>query len=310
MSTQRIVFMGTPEIASVYLKSLIDNNYNIVAVYSQPPRKQGRGMHIQESPVQKLAKKNTIKVFTPVDFFSEISKKNLQKLQPDLIIVMGYGLKLPPNVLQLSALGCINIHASLLPRWRGAAPIEHTLLNGDKETGITVFKLVEEMDAGPVLIKKSFLINNTINRLELINKLNEEGTKLLNFILPKIFNNQISFESQNKDKVTYAPKITSEMRKLNFNKDIKIVYNKIRAFAPRPAAWFFFNKERIKVIKSSFLEGNFQPSIILNEQFHIGCKNGKICPEIIQREGKKPIKLEDFLRGFEFIVGTKIDAKI
>jgi len=308
MLTPNIVFMGTPEIASVYLQSLIDNNQNIVAVFSQPPRKKGRGMYIQESPVQKLAKKNNINFFSPINLSSEKNKQKLITLQPDLIIVMGYGLKLPSDILILPSLGCINVHVSLLPRWRGASPIEHTLLNGDKETGITIFKLVEKMDAGPILEKKAILIDKHINKQELTKKLNYLGIDLLNSLLPKIYRKTTTFVDQDNTKVTYAHKISSNMRKLDFNKEIEIVYNKIRAFAPEPSAWFLFNNERIKIIKSSFVRGNFQSSIILNEQFHIGCLNGKVCPEIIQREGKNPMQLDDFIRGYKFVVGSKINA--
>ena len=310
MSSKRVIFMGTPEIASVYLKSLIDIKQNIVAVYSQPARKKGRGMHTQESPVQKIAKENSIKTFTPVEFFSEINKKEIEELHPDLIIVMGYGLKLPQYILQLPILGCINIHVSLLPRWRGAAPIEHAILNGDKETGVTIFKLVQEMDAGPILTKEVITIEQKMSKKELTEKLNKIGTKLLVSILPAIFNERAFFVPQDNSKVTYACKISSSMRQLDFNNEVETVYNKIRAFSPKPSTWFLFNNERIKIIKASFLKGEFEVSIILNTQFHIGCKNGKICPEILQREGKKPLQIEDFVRGFEFNVGTKIYAKV
>lgn len=308
MVSKRIIFMGTPKIASVYLKFLIDINHNIVAVYSQPARKKGRGMHMQVSPVQEIAKKNSIKTFTPTDFFSEIIKKEIEELHPDIIIVMGYGLKLPQHILQLPTLGCINIHVSLLPRWRGAAPIEHALLNGDKKTGVTIFKLVQKMDAGPILAKDFISVDQHMNKEELTGKLNKLGTELLASVLPIIFNKEVYLVPQDDSKVTYAHKISSSMRQLNFNNEVKTVYNKIRAFSPQPSAWFLINNERIKIIKSSFVEGKFKISIILNTEFHIGCKNGKICPQILQREGKKPMQIEDFLRGFEFIVGTKIHA--
>jgi len=308
MVSKRIIFMGTPEIASAYLQSLININHNVVAVYSQPARKKGRGMHIQESPVQVIAKKNSIQTFTPTEFISKISKKEIEELHPDLIIVMGYGLKLPQYILQLPTLGCFNIHVSLLPRWRGAAPIEHALLNGDKETGVTIFKLVQEMDAGPILGKDVISVDQHMNKKELTEKLNKLGIELLISILPKIFNEDTFLTPQDDSKVTYAHKISSSTRLLDFNNEVKTVYNKIRAFSPRPSAWFLLNNERIKIIKSSLIEGEFEVSEILNTQFHIGCKNGKICPEILQREGKKPVQIEDFLRGFEFIVGTKVNA--
>ena len=155
MSNKKIIFMGTPQISSIYLKSLIKNKCNIVAVYSQPPKKKGRGMKVKKSAVHELALLNNIDIFTPSKFLEDSQKSILEKLKPDLIIVMAYGLRLPKYVLDLPRLGCINIHISLLPRWRGASPIEHSLLNGDKKTGISIFRLVQEMDAGPIIIDES-----------------------------------------------------------------------------------------------------------------------------------------------------------
>ena len=193
MLSKRIIFMGTPQIASFYLDALIKNKYHIVAVYSQPPKKKGRGMKIKKSPVQELATSHNIEIFNPLNFNLDSEKKNLERLNPDLIVVMAYGLKLPSYVLDLPKFGCINIHVSLLPRWRGAAPIEHVLLNGDKETGISIFKLVEDMDAGPIIINESIEVSSRINKDQLIEKLNILGIKLLIFILPNIFNESIKY---------------------------------------------------------------------------------------------------------------------
>ena len=308
MSRDKIIFMGTPDISTIYLSSLIENKYNIVAVCTQPPKKKGRGMKIEKSAVHKLASINNIEVFTPINFFEEIEKNNLEKLKPDLIVIMAYGIKLPKFILDLPRLGCINIHVSLLPLWRGAAPIEHALLNGDKETGITIFKLVEEMDAGPILINQSIEIDNSVNKDKLIERLNIIGVKLLNSILPNIFNDQIIYQNQNHDIATYAPKISSDMRHLDFNKSIEVLHNQIRAFSFKPAAWFYYKKERIKIIEADFIIGEWKASMIINNLFHIGCKDGKVCPKVIQREGRRPMKLEEFLRGFTFEVNSRINV--
>ena len=310
MSKKRIIFMGTPTISSIYLEFLIKDQHNIIAVYSQPPRKKGRGMQIVQSPVHDIAKKNLLQIFTPNNLNTNEEKEKIESLKPDLIIVMGYGLKLPKYILDLPSFGCINIHVSLLPRWRGAAPIEHTLLNGDKETGVTIFKIVEEMDAGPIVAKKSITIDSIINKEELTNELNTCGVMLLREILPNIFNKNTIYEVQNKDDITYAKKITSQMRQINFFEETESIQNKIRAFAPSPSAWFFYKGERIKIIKSHFIKGNWQPSVILNKNFHIGCKLGKICPEVIQREGKNPLDLNSFLRGFKFEIGSLVNEQI
>jgi len=308
MSEKKIIFMGTPDISSIYLNSLIEKKYNIVGVYSQPPRKKNRGMLISQSPVQKLALLNNIKTFTPLNFKNNKTLIEIKSLKPDIIIVMGYGLKLPNLILDLPRLGCINLHVSLLPRWRGAAPIEYSLLNGDLKTGITIFKLVEEMDAGPIIASETIIIDKNINKGDLINNLNVIGTKLLISKLPDIFNQKIVYRKQDKKEITYANKINTDTRKLDFNENIEIIKNKIRAFSPQPSAWFFYKKERIKIIKSSFVKGDWNSSMIIDNKFNIGCKDGKVCPEIIQREGKKPMHLDDFLKGFKFKINTEVNA--
>jgi methionyl-tRNA formyltransferase len=267
--------MGTPEIASTYLKYLIDHHFNIIGVYSQPPRQKDRGMNVIESSVHKIAKLNYLNIFTPIKIDIEESKK-IEALKPDLILIVGYGIKLPDNILRLPQFGCINVHFSLLPRWRGAAPVEHALLNGDKKTGVTIFKLDNKMDAGPIIISKSIKIEHNMNKEQLMSQLNIIGINLLEKILPKIFDNKISYQTQDESKVTYANKIFSKNRKIDFFEDIEIVQNKIRAFAPSPAAWFSYKGERIKIIKSKYVKGNWKPSSIINNDFHIGCKLGKI----------------------------------
>lgn len=308
MKKKRIIFMGTPEIASKYLNFLIKHEHNIIAVYSQPPRKKGRGMKIENSPVHKIALLNNLDIFTPIDFKKNDEINLINKLNPDLIIVMAYGLKLPNMILNIPKYGCINIHVSLLPRWRGAAPIEHALLNGDKRTGITIFKLVEEMDAGPIIISKSIEISKNTNKDQLTEKLNVIGIKLLDSILFNIFSNKAKYIMQTQHNVTYANKISSSIRQLDFYQSSEKLHNKIRAFSVKPAAWFIYKKEIIKVIEAKFVKGDWKTSVILNKSFHVGCKDGKMCPIIIQRQGKKPMELEMFLRGFKFEIDTIINA--
>ena len=308
MLNNKIIFMGTPQIASIYLESLIKKKFKIIATYTQPPKKKGRGMKIDPSAVQKLASLHNIDVFTPSNFFEEVEKERLIKLNPDLIIVMAYGLKLPNFILDLPRLGCINIHVSLLPKWRGASPIEHALLNGDKKTGISIFKLVEKMDAGPIIVSESIDIDYNTNKDQLINKLNNLGINLLSSCLPNIFNGKISYINQNHVKATYASKITTDMRKLDFNKNTEYLHNKIRAFAYQPSAWFFYRNERIKILEADFIKGEWSSSTIINNLFHIGCEDGKMCAKIIQRQGKKPMELKEFLRGFVFQVDSKVNV--
>lgn len=307
MKKKRIIFMGTPDISAAYLDSLISNDYNIIAVYSQPPREKDRGLNIKISPVQELALKNKLAIYNPIKF-DKNEIYNFKKLKPDLVIVMAYGLLLPVAILKIPFYGCVNIHVSLLPRWRGAAPIEYAIMNGDKETGITIFKLEEKLDSGPIISQSKIIIDDNITKQKLINKLNTIGIKLLLTSLPNMFTNKDIYEKQDEDLSTYANKITSLTTKIDFNKNVNEVFNKIKAFSPKPAAWFIYNNERIKIIEASIVLGDYSPSTIINNKFNIGCHGGKICPILIQREGKKPMMIENFLRGFNFNIGQKVNV--
>ena len=308
MRQERIIFMGTPEISKIYLQSLIEYKYNIIAAYTQPPRKKGRGMQIQNSPVHKLSLKHNIPVYHPNNFASLDTIDEFKKLNSDIAIVMGYGILLPKGIIEAPIHGSINIHVSLLPRWRGAAPIEHSLLNGDKITGVSIFQLKEKLDAGPIIANQKINIDANISKEDLTIQLNTMGTLLLNKILPDFFDKKIILQKQDESKATYAKKITSKHRKINFNNDVITIYNQIRSFAPKPSAWFVLNNERINIIKCSMKICDAEVSTIMNDQFHIGCRNGKIIPQIIQRQGKKPMEISEFLKGFTFKIGQKINA--
>ena len=300
--------MGSPQVASEYLQILLGNNLNVVGVYTQPPRPKGRGMNIQNSPVHNEALKQKIPVFHPENFKDIENIKLFKELNPDLVIVMAYGILLPNKILNLPTFGCINIHLSLLPRWRGAAPVEYVLLNGEKETGVTIFKLVDKLDVGPIISQVSILVDESLNKNELFKKLNNIGKELIIKILPDYFDNKIILKDQNEKDATYASKINSKMTQINFNENVKNVFNKIRAFSPKPGAWFLFNNERIKIISCKKTIEKSIPSKIINEHFHIGCNDGIIVPIVIQREGKKPMEIKEFLRGFTFSVGQTINA--
>ena len=307
MNDKKIIFMGTPLIAAKYLNSLIDNKYNVVSVFTQPPRKRNRGMKVQSSPVHELANHNNIKINFPTRLDEE-AYDLIKTYKPDLMIVMAYGLLLPTKILNFPRYGCINIHVSLLPRWRGASPIEHTLLNGDTETGITIFKLIEKLDAGPIIVQKKILVAENSNKDDLSDKLTQLGSDLLVDILPKIFAGNIVMQDQNHKEATYAKKINSQMRKINFNLSAKEVFNQIRAYSTNPGAWFFYNNERIKIISASIQNNKGNPSTILNKRFELACLDGSILPSYLQREGKKIMYIEDFLRGFSFTVGDSLNA--
>ena len=307
MNNKKIIFMGTPEISTQYLNNLLQNDIIIFSVFTQPPKKKSRGMKLKKSPVHILAEENNITVFHPINFDEDILNK-LKEIEPDLIIVMAYGKILPREILELPKHGCINIHVSILPRWRGAAPIEHTLINGDNETGISIIKLEEELDAGPIISQSKITIPDNYNKLDLTNHLTDIGTKLLIDTIPLILDNKHNLTHQDQSRATYANKITSESRKINFDTSKKNILNHIRAHAPKPGAWFTFKNERIKIIKARAGLDKGERSTILNNKFEIGCEDGSIEPLILQREGRKIINKDEFIRGFTFNINDIVSA--
>jgi methionyl-tRNA formyltransferase len=307
MKDKKIIFMGTPDIAAQHLNVLFKKNLNIVGVFTQPPRKKNRGMRIEKSEVHQIAEKNNIEVFYPTSIDVTVIEK-VKSLEPDLIIVIAYGIILPSKFLNIPKYGCINIHVSLLPRWRGAAPIEHALLAGDEKTGISVISISPKLDAGDILMQESFAIDKDINSDDLTINLTNLGKKTLMETLPLLFENKLIRKKQDESKVTYANKFLSEDRKINFYNSTDDVFNHIRAHGPKPGSWFTYKGERIKIIKAKKINELGESSTILNKDFMIACKNGAILPEFIQREGKKVVSLDDFLRGFTFSIQDKLNA--
>ena len=307
MKDKKIIFMGTPDIAAQHLNVLFKKNLNIVGVFTQPPRKKNRGMRIEKSEVHQIAEKNNIEVFYPTSIDVTVIEK-VKSLEPDLIIVIAYGIILPSKFLNIPKYGCINIHVSLLPRWRGAAPIEHALLAGDEKTGISVISISPKLDAGDILMQESFAIDKDINSDDLTINLTNLGKKTLMETLPLLFENKLIRKKQDESKVTYANKFISEDRKINFYNSSDDVYNHIRAHGPKPGSWFTYKGERIKIIKAKKINELGKSSTILDKDFMIACKDGAILPLLIQREGKKVVSLDDFLRGFTFSIQDKLNV--
>ena len=307
MIDKKIIFMGTPDIAAQHLSILIENKLNLVGVFTQPPRKKNRGMRVEESAVHQIAKKNNIEIY----YLSTIDDQVIEQtksLKPDLIIVVAYGIILPTSFINIPKYGCINIHVSLLPRWRGAAPIEHALLAGDNKTGISIINITSKLDAGDILMQESFLIDQNMYSDDLALNLTNIGKKAMIKTLPLIFENNIIGKKQDENKVTFANKFLSKDRKINFHNSTEDVYNHIRAHGPKPGSWFTYKGERIKIIKAKKTKESGQSSTILNKDFIIGCKDGGIIPLLIQREGKKTVNLDDFLRGFTFSIQDKLNV--
>jgi len=307
MRDKKIIFMGTPDIAAQHLNVLIENNLNVVGVFTQPPRKKNRGMRVEKSDVHQIADKNNIEVFYPSTIDDSVLEQ-VKSFEPDLIIVVAYGIILPSKFLNIPKYGCINIHVSLLPRWRGAAPIEHALLKGDEKTGISIIRISSKLDAGDILMQESLILNKDINSEDLTINLTNLGKKTLINALPLLFENKLIGVKQDETKVTYANKFLPEDRKIDFNNSSNDVYNHIRAHGPKPGSWFTYKGERIKIIKAKKINELGESSTILNKEFMIACKDGAILPLLIQREGKKVVSLDDFLRGFTFSIQDKLNA--
>lgn len=307
MNEKKIIFMGTPDIAAQHLQYLLDNSINIVGVFTQPPRKKNRGMNIEESPVHQIAKKNNLETFYPSSI-DGTAIEQINSLDPDIIIVVAYGIILPSQLLDIPKFGCINIHVSLLPRWRGAAPIEHAMLAGDVKTGISVIKISPKLDAGDILHQESLNISADMYSDELTVALTNLGKQTMLRVLPKIFENKTLSKKQDLNKVTYAKKFTSVDRKINFNNSTNEVYNHIRAHGPKPGSWFVYRGERIKILRAVKKKDRGQQSTILNNKFMLACSDGSILPTLIQREGKKAVEVKDFIQGFAFTVNDKINV--
>ncbi|MBD1148094.1 methionyl-tRNA formyltransferase [Pelagibacterales bacterium SAG-MED31] len=307
MKDKKIIFMGTPDIAAQHLNILIEKNLTIVGVFTQPPRKKNRGMRIEESDVHQIANKNNIEVFYPSTIDDTVIQQ-VKSLEPDLIIVVAYGIILPAKFLNIPKYGCLNVHVSLLPRWRGATPVEHALLAGDEKTGISIISISSKLDAGDILMQESFGIDKNMSSEDLTLSLTNLGKKTLIKTLPLFFENKLIGIKQNETKVTYSNKFLPEDRKINFYNSTDDVYNHIRAHGPKPGSWFTYKGERIKIIKAKKTNELGESSTILNKKFMIACKDGAILPLLIQREGKKIVSLNDFLRGFTFSIQDTLNV--
>ena len=304
--TLKIIFMGTPEFSVPILKSIYETNNKILEVYTQPPKKKNRGQKIMNSPIHEYSKKLGISVRNPIVFDDE-EINHIEKLKPDLIIVVAYGKILPKRLLDLEDILFINVHASLLPKWRGAAPIQRAIMNMDVETGVSIMKIAPELDAGPVLIQSKIKIAKETNYEELSDKISELGAKLILDTLKIIKNKRVNFVEQNDSKATYAKKIEKTETRLNWNDDAEKVIAKINAFNPNPGCWFEHNRVRIKIIKAKHVSSKGIPGTILNDKLTIACSKNAIQITELQKEGKQKITADEFLRGNKIKTGQSLN---
>lgn len=298
----RLVFMGTPDFAVETLKALIGAGHDVVCVYSQPPRPAGRGMAERPSPVHAFAAAQGIEVRTPTSLKSSDEHVRFADLKADAAVVVAYGLLLPRAVLDAPRLGCFNVHASLLPRWRGAAPIQRAIMSGDAESGVTIMRMEEGLDTGPMCKVGRLAITPATTAQSLHDELAALGAQLMVEVLAQP---EITSTPQPEAGVTYAKKIDKAEAHIDFAKSAEEVRNHIHGLSPFPGAWFSVNGTRIKALLCEVTSGSGMPGTFIDDALTIACGTGAIHLLKLQREGKGAMEARDFLRGFPIPTGTE-----
>ena len=294
--------MGTPNFSVPILKSLYQNGYPVTTVYTQPPKQSMRGQNFNKSPVHKMAENLCINLRTPSSLKDNKKEYNFLKiLKPEIVIVVAYGQLIPKDYLNLSKYGFINIHASLLPKWRGAAPIQRAIMNLDEVTGISIMKIVEKLDAGPTMLKKEIKLSNEMNAEDVSNQLSKIGSETISNCLDLIEIGKAKFVEQDHSKATYAKKINKEEAKINWKKEALKIIAQINGLYQNPGAWFLFQGERYKVLKAVLSDLKGQPGKVLDTNLTIACGKKSIKIEEIQRQGKNKQKVTEFLLGSKII---------
>jgi methionyl-tRNA formyltransferase len=293
----RLAFMGTPGFAVPTLLE-ITGQHEIVAVYTRAPRPAGRGMAPQQSPIAREAARRGIPIFTPKTLQDPAAVAAIGELNADAAVVVAYGLILPKAVLDVFPLGCFNVHASLLPRWRGAAPIQRAIMAGDNDTGVMVMKMEESLDTGPIAMADRVPIGPDMTAGELHDELAQRGARLATVALAALERDSPQLTPQSNEGVTYANKIEKSETRIDWAKPWSQVHNHIRGLSPFPGAWFeAADIGRVKVLRSTRGEGSGQPGQILDDRLTIACGEGSVRLLEVQRAGKQPMRAEEFLRG-------------
>ena len=300
----RIIFMGTPDFAVPALVALVEAGHEVVAAYTQPPRPGGRrGRELTPSAVQREAEMRGIEVRHPASLKGAAEQAELAALEADIAVVAAYGLILPQAVLDAPRLGCVNIHGSILPRWRGAAPVQRAILAGDPTTGVTIMQMEAGLDTGPMLATLRTTIDHKTAG-ELTQELAQRGAQLLVGTLKDLAHHRKV--KQPDDGVTYASKIDKAEARLDFTQDAAQVERQVRAFAPAPGAFFELEGERFKVLAAELGQGTGEPGQVLDNALTIACGSGAIRPVTVQRAGRPAMATGDLLRGFPIAVGMQI----
>ena len=307
----RIVFMGTPDFAVPALRALLEAGHEIVAVYTQPPRAGGRGMAVRKSPVHVVADEAGLDVRTPERLKSEAEQQQFRALEADAGLVVAYGLILPKPILEATKHGIFNIHASLLPRWRGAAPINRAIMAGDRETGVSIMRVTEGLDAGPICLAERVEIGRDMTAGELHDALAEKGAALAVEVFARLEAGSLDCAPQAEEGITYADKISNDETRIDWSRPAPVVHDHIRGLSPYPGAWFEIaangKHERIKVLRSSLVEISGAPGAVLDDHLTIACGEGAVRLTEVQRAGKRSMSAEAFLRGVPIVAGTVMD---
>lgn len=304
----KVVFMGTPEFAVPTLKKLYDHGHEVLAVFSQPDKPKGRGMRLTPPPVKECALTYNTVCYQPNSLRKEAEYLEiLKKLAPDAIIVVAYGQILTKDVLELPRYGCINVHGSLLPKYRGAAPIQQAVLDGEKYSGITTMLMAEGIDTGDMLLQKTVEIGADETSAELYERLSFVGADLLIETLDKLVSNEINPIKQNDAEATHVGKLSKDLCPIDFSKDCIEVHNQIRGLSDWPCAVTTVNGKRLKVYKSKIVDGikaDFKSGTVISDDLVVACKNGAVQLVEIQAEGSKRMNALDYLRGKPIAIGT------
>jgi methionyl-tRNA formyltransferase len=302
----RVVFMGTSDFAVPTLAEVMSAGHDVAAVYTRPPRLAGRGMHERTSPVHAYADSASLEVLTPVSLKPPEAGPNFRAHDADVAVVVAYGLILPKPILEATRFGCLNLHASLLPRWRGAAPIERAIMAGDTETGVMVMRMDEGLDTGPICLAERVPIGPDTTAGELRGELARLGAGLMVRALAALERGSLDATPQASEGVTYAPKIGKAETRIDFSRPAREVHNLIRGLAPHPGAWFEARQERIKVLRSALSLKSGAPGEVLDGALTVACGQGAVRLVLLQRAGKKPIGAAEFLRGFPLPPGSRL----
>ena len=305
---KKIVFMGTPMFAVPILKSLYQNGYPVTCVYTQPPQKSHRGQKINKSPIQGISETLNIDYRAPLSLKENKEEYEFFKsIDADLAIVVAYGQIIPKEFLSLTKKGFINIHASILPKWRGAAPIQRAIMNLDKETGVSIMKIVEKLDSGPVCNTYRLNIDNNLNVLEISEKLSFIAAEKILDNIDDILEDKATFKDQDHSKATYAIKIQKSEGLIDWTDNAKNIIGKVNGLYPVPGAFFILNGERYKILKAEISSGIGKPGEVLTQYLEIACGDKQsIKVNEIQREGKRPQNIGEFMLGSRIKKGDQI----